>query len=117
LTFVGKVSTFCEEKEMELAVSIPLHYNKEAIDRLFFMCDHIYFMCYENVNPDYIIRKVVPFIDNAKEKITLAFRTEDFSNRVEMEEIMDLIESKTELKSYAYHDLRRMISFDRKSIE
>lgn len=114
---VGKVSSFCEENDFELAISIPLHYGKEVIDRLFSMCDQIYFMCYENVDTDYIVRKVVPFIDNAKDKITLAFRQEDFANRIEMEEKINLIESKTELKSYAYHDLRRMIEWDRKSIE
>jgi hypothetical protein len=116
LEMVGKASTFCREQKLELAVSIPLHYGKEVIDKLFVLCDHVYFMCYENIDTDYILKKVVPFVDNSKDQITLAFRQEDFANRIEMEEKINLIESKTELKSYAYHDLRRMIEWDRHAI-
>ena len=81
------------------------------------LCDQVYFMCYENVDTDYLFRKIVPFLDNAQEKITLAFRTEDFENRIELEEKLNELETKTQIHLYAYHDLRRMIEFDRKSIE
>ena len=117
LELVGKVSTFCKGKELQLSVSIPPHYNKEVIDKLLQLCDQVYFMCYENVDTDYLFRKIVPFLDNAQEKITLAFRTEDFENRIELEEKLNELETKTQIHLYAYHDLRRMIEFDRKSIE
>ena len=74
-------------------------------------------MCYENVKTDYILKKIEPFIDNAKEKLVLAFRTEDFLNRIEMEDKINEMENLTGIDNFAYHDLRRIISFDKKSIQ
>lgn len=117
LEFVGKVSTWCEAHDMELDVSIPPHYNKEVIDKLLVLSDHIYFMCYENVKTEYIVGKLTPFIDNAKEKLVIALRTEDFVNRIELEDKIKELEKLTGIDKFAYHDLRRIIAFDRKSIE
>ena len=115
--FVGKASVWCKQKDLELSISIPLHYEEASINQLFEYCDHIYFMCYENTDIEYINRKIVPFVDNSFDKITLAFRTEDFADRIAMEQRMDQMNAKTQLRSFAYHDLRRIIEFDRKSIE
>jgi hypothetical protein len=117
LEMIGKAKTFCVERELELSVSIPLHYGEEVVDQLLDKCDYIYFMCYENVKTSYIDKKVVPFIDNGKDQIILAFRTEDFNNRIEMEDKIKEVESQTAIDAFAYHDLRRLIAFDRANIE
>ncbi len=117
LEMMGKISTYCKGNELKLAVSVPLHYGAEVIDRLLVICDEIFFMCYENVKASYIQRKVLPYIDNGKDQIVLAFRTEDFANRVEMEDKINEMQKLTSLRSFAYHDLRRIISFDRSNIE
>ncbi|MBI3134956.1 MAG: hypothetical protein HYZ14_09825 [Bacteroidetes bacterium] len=117
LEFVGKVSTYCKENELELAVSIPLHYGPEVVDQLLGMTDQVYFMCYENVKIDYLVNKLTTYTDNALEKLFVALRTEDFTSRMEMEEKVNEIEKRTGITNFAYHDLRRMIAFDRKSIE
>jgi len=117
LEFVGKASTFCKDKNLELAVSIPPHYNPEVVDNLLGMVDEIYFMCYENIKTDYLVNRLVTYTDNSLDKIVVAFRTEDFVNRIEMEQKIKEIELKTGITQFAYHDLRRIISFDRKSIE
>lgn len=114
---VGKVSTFCKENGFALSISIPLHYGQETIDKLFPKVDAVYFMCYENVKTDYLIKKVTPFVDNASDKIVLAFRTEDFENRIGLEEKLQEIATRTHLRSFAYHDLRRMVEFDMQSIK
>jgi hypothetical protein len=117
LEMMGKISTFCDDHKLQLSVSIPLHYGEEVIDKLLVICDHIYFMCYENVKTSYIVNKVKPFLDNGKDKLVLALRTEDFANRIEMEHKIKELQEQTSLSSFAYHDLRRMISFDKKNIE
>ncbi|MEO9531378.1 MAG: hypothetical protein ABJG68_13835 [Crocinitomicaceae bacterium] len=117
LELMGKISTFCKDHDLKLAVSIPLHYGQEVVDKLLALCDEIYFMCYENTKTSYIVNKVKPFIDNGKDKLILALRTEDFTNRIEMEEKIKELKTQTSLNAFAYHDLRRMVSFDRQNIE
>jgi len=117
LEFVGKVSTYCRLNDLELAVSIPLHYGSEVVDKLLSLTDKIYFMCYENVKTDYLVSKLTTYVDNGLDKIVIALRTEDFANRIEMENKINELEKLTGITNFAYHDLRRMISFDRKSIE
>ena len=79
--------------------------------------DEIYFMCYENVKTDYLVNKLTTYTDDGLDKIVVALRTEDFASRVELEDKITEIEKLTGIKKFAYHDLRRMISFDRKSVE
>jgi hypothetical protein len=117
LEMLGAISTYCKDMGYKLSVSIPLHYGAETVDKIFMQVDEVYFMCYENVKSSYIEKKILPYKDFAKNKIVLAFRTEDFANRVEMEEKINEIRKLTSIKKFAYHDLRRIISFDRKNIE
>ena len=117
LECVGKISTYCKENNLALAVSIPLHYGPEVVDQLIVMTDQIYFMCYENVKTEYLVNKLTTYTDSGLKKIVVALRTEDFENRVAMEAKITEIEQKTGITNFAYHDLRRMIAFDRKSIE
>jgi hypothetical protein len=115
--FVGKASTYCKSRNMELDISIPPNYNPEIVDKLLAMVDHIYFMCYENVKTEYLVNKLTTFVDNGLDQVVVAFRTEDFVNRIEMEAKIEEIREQTGITQFAYHDLRRMIAFDRKSIE
>lgn len=117
LEFVGKVSTWCKTNNLELAVSIPPHYNPTIVDQLIDMCDQIFFMCYENVNTEYLVKKLTTFTDSGKDKMVIALRTEDFASRILMEEKISELETQTDIKHFAYHDLRRMIEFDKKSVE
>jgi len=117
LEMMGKISTYCRDNNLKLGVSVPLHYGEEVIDKLLKLCDEIYFMCYENVKSEYIERKVKPYVDNGKKKLILAFRTEDFGNRIEMEDKIKDLQKLTNLNAFAYHDLRRIISFDQRNIE
>ena len=117
LEMLGIISTYCKDQNYKLSVSIPLHYGAEVVDKILVLVDEVYFMCYENVKTSYIERKIIPFLDFGKDKIVLALRTEDFNGRVEMEEKISELRELTSIKKFAYHDLRRMISFDRKNIE
>ena len=117
LDMLGQVSQYCKDYDYKLSVSIPLHYGPELVDNIFDKVDEVYFMCYENVKSSYIEKKITPYLDYAKDKIVLAFRTEDFLNRIEMEDKIKDVSKLTSIKKFAYHDLRRIISFDRENVE
>ena len=68
-------------------------------------------MAYENIKTDYIIKKVSAY---DKSKMIIALRTNDFNNRLELEE--KILELKTKVKplGFAIHDLGSLIDFDKK---
>jgi hypothetical protein len=117
IELVGFVSTYCEKNNLLLEISIPLYYNPDVVDKLFSKVDRIYFMAYENVKNEYIARKLSTFSDFSKNKIEIALRTEDFSNRIEMEQKMDTLENITNIHNFAYHDLGRLIQMDKDNIK
>lgn len=117
IKMVGKINVFCDANNLELSVSVPLHYGEDAIDKILNDVDQIYFMCYENVKTDYLVSRLTTYMDYGKDKIVVALRTEDFENRIALEEKIIELEKLTGLRNFAYHDLRRVIDFDRKSIE
>ncbi|MGV6861908.1 MAG: hypothetical protein ACWA41_09055 [Putridiphycobacter sp.] len=114
---VGKVSFFCKSNDLELDISIPLYYNPEIIDQLLNTVDHVYFMAYENVKNQYIQKKVNIYSDYAFNKIVIALRTEDFNNRIEMENKMDTLQNLTNVQNFVYHDLNRVINLDKANIK
>lgn len=117
IELVGFVSTYCRNNNLLLEISIPLYYNPDVVDKLFSKVDRIYFMAYENVKNEYIARKLSTFSDFSKNKIEIALRTEDFSNRIEMEQKMDTLENITNIHNFTYHDLGRLIQMDKDNIK
>jgi hypothetical protein len=116
VVLVGEASTYCKEHDLKLEISIPLHYNPEIIDKLFGVVDKIYFMSYENVSNKYIYRKIQNYVDSNQDKIEIALRTEDFKNRIEMENKIDTLAKITNVQNFTYHDLRRLIKLDRDNL-
>lgn len=101
---------FCKNNNIKLSVSIPLHYPKEYIEKIYQRCDLIYFMAYENVKTDYIVRKIQ---DYEPSKTIVALRTEDFKNLLEIETKIIDIQTKYEPNQFVIHDLRRVIEFEK----
>jgi hypothetical protein len=114
---IGEISTYCKANNLELDISIPLHYNELIIDKLFARVDQVYFMAYENVKDEYIYKKVQKFVDNQSENIVIALRTEDFNNRLEMNDKVDALKKITNIQHYAYHDLARLLKQDKDNLK
>lgn len=114
VVMVSQVSRFCDERDLKLEISVPKHYDPEIMTELFGMVDMVYFMCYENVDTDFLVRKLKPYTDKYKGKVVIALRTEDFANRLEMENKFEALQDRLEINEFAYHDLQRIISFDKK---
>lgn len=111
---VAEVSRFCKANNLKLEISVPKHYDEFIMDQLFQLVDKVYFMCYENVDTDFLVRKLSPFVEKNKDKVVIALRTEDFANRLDMENKIDELQEKLKITEFAYHDLQRIVSFDKR---
>lgn len=102
-------AVFCQEHNLQFEVSIPLHYPDYVLDKIFAVCDKVYLMAYENVDPDFILRKCEEEFKRGKAKVVIALRTKDFNTRANM----DALFKKLEFKNSAYHDIEGLIELDK----
>jgi hypothetical protein len=93
-----------------ISVSLPLYYPSDVMNEIFSSVDQVYFMCYENVKSDYLLRKMEPY---PAEKIVVALRTEDFQSVDQINEKIREIELKRVFGGYIIHDLGRLIQIDK----
>lgn len=112
VSLVQKVRQTCDELNLELNISIPLHYKEEVVQELLQNVTHIDFMCYENVKQDYILRKIAPYTEKSNDKIGLSLRTEDFQEKISMYAFGIELSKLTGIKRINYHSLRRLIKMD-----
>ncbi len=101
--------SYCEDNNFKLAISIPTHYPEENIKEMFSIADQVYFMCYENVKSDFIIRKVENY---DLSKTVIALRTEDFQDRVEIQIKIKDLKDNLNPKTFVLHDLGRLIKLE-----
>lgn len=100
----------------KISISIPNFYPQNTLAELDELIDEAVVMCYENVDIDFVIRKIAEEKQVFGDKLTVAFRTQDFVDRVVMEEfILEFIE-KTGIQNVAIHDLNDLIALDQKTI-
>jgi len=114
IDLLNKTKQFCDANNIELSVSIPLHYPQETINKIYTLVDKVYFMAYENVKTDYIVRKVEGY---NMDKTVIALRTNDFNNRLELEEKIIEIEKQIHPSAFIIHDLDSIIELDKKQIQ
>ena len=106
--------TYCDAHDIKLGVSIPTHYPEEDIHKIFDAVDRVYFMCYENVKTDFIIRKTNKY---PVDKTYIALRTNDFKDRLEMESKFLELNEGTKVAGYIVHDFGSLLEFDKNSIK
>lgn len=107
---------FCDKGNLMLSISVPLHYPDEDLMKMLQVSDEIYFMCYENVSESYLTRKLQAFSGQAN-KICIALRTDDFEQRVDMEQLFDALSSSTGITKFCLHDFDSLYELDKKSIK
>ncbi|MCW3076013.1 MAG: hypothetical protein JWO32_622 [Bacteroidetes bacterium] len=112
LDLLAKAHSFTQKHKLKLSVSIPLNYPENVLTSIFEKCDHVYLMAYENVKPSFINEKIKEELSQGKEKVVLAFRTNDFSNKAQMDELF----SSLKIKHVAYHDLDELIKMSKKNL-
>jgi hypothetical protein len=109
VTMVNEAKKFCDQHKLTLSVSVPLNYPKETLDQVYATVDVVYFMCYENVKTDYIIRKISGYEES---KTIIALRIEDFNTANELYAKIDELANLVSVKGYIIHDLGRLIKLN-----
>ncbi len=112
IAVVKQAKKFADDNKLELSVSIPLSYPENVLEEINKNCNTVYLMAYENVDPDFIIKKSAEEKAILKTKCVLALRTKDFDNRTDMDQQF----KKLGFEKTAYHDLDDLIKFDNTSI-
>lgn len=112
ITILKQAKKFADDNKLELSVSIPLSYPENVLEEINKNCNTVYLMAYENIDPDFIIKKSAEEKAILKAKCVLALRTKDFDNRTDMDQQF----KKLGFEKTAYHDLDDLIKFDNTSI-
>ena len=112
LRCIKEARAYCDSNQLKLSISIPLHYDTLLVKELLESVDQIHFMCYENINPEYITRKLKPYA-NQLNQLTIAVRTEDFTSRNDLEVFIKQLAEMTLIPRFSYHDLNRLMQMDK----
>ena len=111
LNMVRWVKSFCDKKGKKLSLSIPLHYDSVLVKELLKASDYIEFMAYENIKPSYILKKIAPYKENFNQ-IGISLRTEDFKNKIELQQFAIEISKLTGIERINFHSLKRLVKMD-----
>jgi hypothetical protein len=117
VVLIEKVNEFCAANYLKLEVSVPKHYDRPIMDKIYQLVDKVYFMCYENVDTDFLVRKLEAYTNDYGAKTVIALRTEDFDTRLDMENKAAELKERLKVNEFAFHDMKRMINFDRRKEE
>ena len=112
IQILDEAAAFCKKQNLQLEVSIPLSYPDNVLDKIYSLCNKVYLMAYENIDPDFIVRKIEEELKHSKTKTVLALRTKDFENRAQMDSHF----KKLGIKNIAYHDFEGLLELDKKAV-
>lgn len=115
LRCIREAKAYCDSNHLALSISIPIHYDSTLVKELLGTVDQIHFMCYENIRPEYLERKLKPY-ENQLAQLTIALRTEDFKSRFEMEQFATHLMEITHINRFSYHDLGRLMQLDKRNL-
>jgi hypothetical protein len=110
ITLLQKAKEIAAKNGWRIVVSIPVYYPIDVVQQIFAIVDSVYFMCYENIKTDYLLRKMEPY---PADKIVIALRTEDFQSVIELNEKIKEINQLRVFGGYIIHDLGRLIVFEK----
>jgi hypothetical protein len=113
LVVLDEAKKFASANGLQLSVSIPLNFPENVLSKIMEKCDKVYLMAYENVNPEFIIKKTAEEKSAGPTKLVMALRAKDFETRDQMEKLFALLG----IENIAYHDLETMYLLDKKSIQ
>lgn len=112
IQILDEAASFCKKQNLQLEVSIPLSYPDNVLDKIYSVCNKVYLMAYENIDPDFIVRKIEEELKHSKTKTVLVLRTKDFENRAQMDSHF----KKLGIKNIAYHDFEGLLELDKKAV-
>lgn len=111
-----ETKTLCTKNGWLLSIAIPISYDSTQVKACLEIVDEIHFMCYENIKPTYLTRKLAPY-KSYGERIHIALRTEDFQDRYTLEQFINQLSKNEGIVSFDYHDLGRLIQWDLEQLQ
>ena len=104
------------EDDASLSISIPNFYPEAFLQEIELHVDKVVVMCYENTDIDFIVRKLNEEVAVFGDRLAIALRTEDFEDRIVLEDFIKQLIQATGIENIAIHDLSRLIKLDEKTI-
>jgi hypothetical protein len=108
-----KVRTYCNENKLELTVSIPTFYPQATLMEIYKLADQVYIMAYENVKPDFLASKLREELAIGPQKTTIALRSQDFKNRLQLENLKKYLKTELKVKAFAFHEMEGFINLEK----
>lgn len=99
-----------------ISVSIPVFYPEEFLSQLGPKVDEVVLMCYERTDLDAVVNAIKEEVGLFRDKISLAFRTDDFEDRLVLERFVKEVINSTGIDRVVIHDLNSLITLDQKTI-
>jgi hypothetical protein len=108
-----KVRSYCNENKLELTVSIPTFYPQATLMEIYKLADQVYIMAYENVKPDFLASKLREELAIGPQKTTIALRSQDFKNRLQLENLKKYLKTELKVKAFAFHEMEGFINLEK----
>ena len=102
--------------EKQLSVSVPLFYSESFLESVEGIVDEFILMCYERPEVEFIVAQISEEVALNQDKVTLALRTDDFADRIELEDFVKKLIDATGIDRIVIHDLGSLISLDQETI-
>ena len=70
-------------------------------------------MAYENVKPEFIANKLREELAIGPNKTIVALRSQDFKNRLQLENLKKFLRADLKVKGFAFHDMEGFINMEK----
>ncbi len=92
-----------------LTVSIPAVYTPQRLKEIFRNINAAYVMAYGRKSPEETAVKLEEELVFGPDRIILALRPDDFENEIVMEQFIQMVKTKTGIRTFAFHDLAQLL--------
>lgn len=115
LTIVKRVQSELGEVQ-SLSISLPLFYPESFLKELQQHVQEMVFMCYERAEIEFIVDQLREEVQLNQTNLSLALRTEDFADRIKLEEFAKSLINASGINNLVIQDLGSLIKLDQKTI-
>jgi hypothetical protein len=70
-------------------------------------------MAYENVKPDFLASKLLEELTIGSQKTTIALRSQDFKNLLQLENLKKYLKTELKVKAFAFHEMEGFINLEK----
>ena len=113
IEMLKRVKDFCNDNKLKLSVSIPTYFPQPTLLEIYKLADKVYVMAYENVKPEFIANKLREELAIGPNKTIVALRSQDFKNRLQLENLKKFLRADLKVKGFAFHDMEGFINMEK----